>query len=230
MTDPKTLTTADWKVLAKLAESAGNTTLQALCLDQASTKPIEKVLESALEAASQRLSTPQVIIAWNQGAVLCEGPSANGSARDKIEGISFDELPASIQASLIAQRDRNRATIQAQAPKRPSAPTLSREERIEKARADHARAWQQKFDASTFEEQQLMLFKRHQAEEKRKAEELAHARQVWWGVHNNHGRELADRVITDPKRRPRAANAAAKKSSPKPKSKSSVAPVGAQVW
>jgi hypothetical protein len=132
--------------------------------------------------------TAQLIIAWDGTQVICEAPGQGGAARDKIEGISFTDLPAPIQAALVELLSKAKAAKPAPTTAdRPSSQAV-RDQRIAEAQVAHAREWQKKFDAATWDEQQLMLFRRHQAELKR-------SQDIWKGLTNDHGMPFANKII-----------------------------------
>jgi hypothetical protein len=148
---------------------------------------------------------PTLVISWDQFGLKVEAPTHNGAARVKIEGISFSDLPPTMQAALIEQRDRIA---------RQPAPTLApsaresrdfetiRRERIEKEKKDREDRWNAALEKMTEKEREFALAQRE--ENIRKAEEyrLLVAKRVWHNVASDHGTELANRVISDPTRRP----------------------------
>lgn len=153
--------------------------------------------------ASRYRGTPQVIIAWTYGVVIVEAPGAGGRVRTKIEGVTFDDLPAPIQAALIAQRDDNkRREIPVPAPKREDAQSV-RERRIAGAREAHRREWQTQFDNATPDVQAEMLRKRELARERQETLDRERAHQVWLMTASSHDIPLANHVVDDPNRRPR---------------------------
>lgn len=164
------------------------------------------------------MSDPQVIIRLDSaGNVQCEAPGLNGAARTKIEGVRFENLDPAIQAALIAQRDRAQAPTQL-APK--AAERLIPEDRLELAkRAGEDRrkrhlAWIETLPREQADREREKL--RKIAERQHEAE-IARAHEIYQRTAQRHSVELANRVISDPKRRPRKAHQGA---TAKPSSKS----------
>ena len=149
----------------------------------------------------------QLVIAWDSaGNIICEGASRNGAPRVKVEGLTFDMLPAPMQAALIAQRDQIANTKPRLAPKveRPDA-EVERYRRNEAIYHERMARWQKWIDELPEEERQVQLAKKERAEEKRRENELLRARGLWTGIATTHGTDLANRAIKDPKRRGRLA-------------------------
>lgn len=153
----------------------------------------------------QLMALAQIIITMNSAGVLrCEAPGKNGM-RQKIDlPCDWSFLNPVLVAELKSQLAAAKRTVQAPAATRVD-PQIAREARIAQARADHLREWTERFNAGTDVEREIMLYRREQAQ--RKSQELEHARAkaIWEQTAADHGIALANRVITDPKRRPRIA-------------------------
>jgi hypothetical protein len=140
--------------------------------------------------------TAQLIIAWDGTQVICEAPGQGGAARDKIEGISFNDLPAGIQAALVELLSKAKAAKPAPTTTERLDPQVVREQRIAEARAAHISDWQKKFDNASEDEKQKMLERREQAE-------LRRSQDIWRGIVSDHKDiTLANKVIPAA-RRPR---------------------------
>ncbi len=155
------------------------------------------------------MPVPQIIIAWDQFGIKVEAPGPNGT-RIKIEDVSFDQLPSSIQAALIEQKDRldrEPKPILAPSARDRIDPEVERRERIERekvARQERFAAW---LDTLTDAERERQIAIRDAKLQKARDAENERAKSIWYNTASRHGKQLADRVISDPKRRPRIARA-----------------------
>lgn len=162
------------------------------------------------------IPSAQLILAWDSaGNIICEAPGRGNAPRVKVEGLTFDMLPAPIKAALVAQRDEIRARqeqfkrdrgdlIAPRASQRPSI-EVERHKKNQEIYLEKMRRWQEWIDALPEEERAVQLAKKERAEERRRELETQRAKDIWQGVATSHGVPLANKVIPDPKRRGRLA-------------------------
>lgn len=148
---------------------------------------------------------PTIIIALTAAGLIVEAPGANGM-RAKIEGLTLDDLPFEMRAALIEQRDRLRAAPKpTQAPKAEYVdPQIERERRAQEAgqrRLAERRVW---IDSLSEPQRAYEQEKLDKALTRAEEEHNARARAIYKNIINEHrDMDLANRVITDPNRRPK---------------------------
>jgi len=141
------------------------------------------------------------------GNIHAEAPGPNGTRRKIDLPHDFLDRNPKLAAELMMQRDHYHA---AKVPTPPSKierydPQLEREARIQKAREDHDRQWQTYLNSLSPTDREIAIAKRDAKLARAREAELQRPKDVWFGVALNHGTGLANRVISDPSRRPRVA-------------------------
>lgn len=165
------------------------------------------------------MTDPQVIIRLTSaGNLQVEAPGFNGSARTKVEGITLDALPPEIQSALIAQRDRLRAQPPAQLAPTAANARSPREDQLEAARRIGVERLKRHYawiETLPRERQELEREKLRKIAELQRERETARAHKIYQYTAQHHSVALANRVIDNPKLRPRKArqNASATKRS-----------------
>lgn len=151
----------------------------------------------------------QIILAWDGFNLIVEAASTNGAARDKVEGISLTDLPGELQFALIDQlakikkaRDEIRATEQRLKIERAD-PQIERERQAQEAGRERLKKRQEWIDTLPEPKRTYEQEKFDKALARAEEEHAARARSLWLGIARDHDIALANRVIDDPKRRPR---------------------------
>lgn len=160
-------------------------------------------------ARSNPVATSQVILFMDvRGGFHAEGPGKNGQ-RAKIDlPPDFGQRNPELLIELTHQRDHDRPQALS-----PSAGDLSRRRDAEKAlrKAEQAAALietqRKHWESLTEAQQNEILAKREIAAEKRRERELETAHSVWnrTATRMGQGIDLANRIIDDPRRRPKSA-------------------------
>lgn len=147
---------------------------------------------------------PTIIIALTASGLVVEAPGANGM-RAKIEGLTLDDLPFEIRASLIEQQDRLKA-----APKPSPAPRVDYvDPQIERERSailagqERRKRHMEWIETLGPDQRAYQLEKLADADRRIREQADDRARQIWLGLAKDHDIDLANRVISDPNRRPR---------------------------
>jgi len=154
------------------------------------------------------MTVPQIILFLDtNGQPHAESVGRNGS-RVKVE-LSSDFLSQNpeLHSEFLRQQDEIKA--QGEELKRASDLAKSRRPLVEDSAAlarkvylaKEAR-WTSWIDSLPLDEQLRQLAKREEIQIKRREEADAQARTIWFKVAQDHSIELADRVISDPTRRP----------------------------
>jgi hypothetical protein len=153
------------------------------------------------------MPVPQIILFLDtQGVAHAESVGKNGS-RLKINLPSdFLSQNSELHAEFIRQQDEIRAheaSLQKAASARDSRPIIedgaALAKRVRDAKEARFTAW---IDSLPADEATRQLIKREEIQRKRREEADAQARTIWHRVARDHSIELADRVISDPARRP----------------------------
>lgn len=148
------------------------------------------------------MTTSQLILAWDGLTLKVEAPSSNGT-RKKIENVSFDDLPETIQFELQTQLAANKAreqhTVEAPSASRDSWEETKRNQNKEIAKAREAKhnSWLDSLDPLVADWHREKIRKKQEAQEQKRGE------LIWTRVATDHSVELANRVVTDPARRPK---------------------------
>lgn len=209
MTDPQTALAAAKTPEAR--EESHRAFIERIRKTEFETKPVPAPV----------VPQPQLILAWTAAGLVIEAPGAGGAARAKIDGVSFDMLPAPMQAALLEQKDRIdserarqnaiAARERASRPTPPARPIVEVERRLENERiaAERFAKWTAYLESLPAPERERQIAKRDAAFARRQAQLDENAKQLYAYTAGKHSIDLANRVIPDPKRRPKAARRSA---------------------
>jgi len=169
-------------------------------LAELDTPPVRKKPDTDIVGELKRFTgsqSAQVVLSWNGSTLQIEGTALNG-ARRKIEGVSFTDLPFELRAELIADLASRKAHTR-EAPKADRIdPQVARDARIAAARAAHDRDYIERYNNATPAERAIMDERREKAQSRARQQ----SSDLWHSVATNHDVQLANKVITDPKKRP----------------------------
>jgi hypothetical protein len=131
--------------------------------------------------------------------------------RQKIEGFELTDLPDvlqdELQFQLIRLKSQAQAVLAASAKDRPD-PEVERHRQNEEAARQRAEAYATWYASLTKQERELEDTAKQARFDKAKRQQEDRAHNIWYviaGDHRRGGKDFANRVISDPKRRPRIA-------------------------